>query len=129
MEFYNRHYIIIRPFDNAIIDAWSDGPRPTKDTTDAICIIKNGGYQLRFTEAYMGDGEMPTLRETEENPPLFTEDGIPIWTWSGRDNIVNRRTNQQIEVERLTLPVPSPSPQEQLRADVDFIAAIMGVSL
>ena len=35
----------------------------------------------------------------------------------------------QITVEENGEPEPAPSPQEQLRADVDFLAAMTGVSL
>lgn len=125
---FNRHYIIIRT-DNAIIDAWSDGPHPEKDTINAICINEYGSYQLYLVEAVDLYCELPSLRNTEENPVLFTYDGIPIYVYTGRDNIVRRRTNGEIEVERLALPTPSPSLQEQLRADVDFIAAMTGVVL
>lgn len=113
-EFYNRHYVTTRP-DGAITDAWSDGPNQEKDTTGAICISEQGGYQFRF---YPGG---------EENPPICTEDGIPLYKWDGEKAIL--RTQDEIETDRTAIPAPPPSAQEQLRADVDFIAAMMGVSL
>ena len=107
-EIYNRHYITARP-DGAIIDAWSDGPHPEKDTTDAICINDKGGYQFRL---YPGG---------EENPPIRTMDGIPLYKWDGSEVI--RRTEEEIEADRAAIPAPPPTAQEQLRADVDKLAA------
>lgn len=113
-EVYNRHYIAIR-HDGAITDVWSDGPHPEKDTSNAICINEQGGYQFRF---YPGG---------EENPLICTEDGIPLYKWDGEKAIL--RTQDEIETDRTAIPAPPPSTQEQLRADVDFIAAMMGVGL
>lgn len=111
---YNRHYIAIR-HDGAITDAWSDGPRPGKDTANAICINEQGGYQFRMAPG------------GEENPPICTEDGIPLYKWDEEKAIL--RTQDEIETDRTAILAPPPSTQEQLRADVDFIAAMMGVSL
>lgn len=131
-EFYNRHYITTRP-DGAVIDAWSDGLHPEKDTTDAICVNKQGGYQFRLTVSYGFpdgyDGEFPVLRTTEENPPIYDMDGVPLYKYSGVRGVVLPRTDEEIEAERAAIPAPPPSAQEQLRADVDFIAAMTGVSL
>lgn len=116
-ETYNRHYIIIRP-DDAIIDAWSDGPHPKKDTTNTICINEEGSYQFRL----ILNGE-----PTEENPPIYTEDDIPLYKWDGEQII--SRTAGEIAIDRAAIPEPPPSAQERLRADVDFIAAMTGVTL
>lgn len=113
-EFYNHHYIITRS-DGAVTDAWSDGPHPEKDTINAICINEQGGYQFRL---YPGG---------EENPPIFDMDGIPLYKWDGSQAV--RRTEEEIAADRAAIPEPIPGPQEQLRADVDFIAAMMGVIL
>ena len=113
-EFYNRHYITIRP-DGAITDAWSDGPHPEKDTVNAVCINEQGGYQFRL---YPGG---------EENPPIYSEDGIPLYRWDGEKVI--RRTEEEVEADRAAIPTPPPSAQERLRADVDFVAAMTGVTL
>ena len=113
-DFCNRHYITTRQ-DGAVTDAWSDGPRPEKDTANAICINEQGGYQFRL---YPGG---------EENPPIYDTDGIPLYKWNG--SRVIPRTVEEMETDRAAIPEPPPSPQEQLRADVDFIAAMTGVSL
>lgn len=111
-EFYNHHYIATRP-DGAIIDAWSDGPHPEKNTTNAICINEQGGYQFRLHPG------------GEENPPIYTMDGIPLYKWDGSH--VVHRTEEEIETDRAAIPEPPPSEQEQLRADVDFLLAIGGL--
>lgn len=113
-EFYNRHYIITDA-QGRITVGWSDGPHPEKDTSGAICINAEGGYQFRLSPG------------GEENPPLYTLDGIPLYRWDGERVIL--RTEEEIEADRAEIPEPPPSPQEQLRADVDFLAAMQGVSL
>lgn len=113
-ETYNRHYIITDD-QGRITEGWSDGPHPTRDTTGAICINEQGGYQFRLTP----DGE--------ENSPLYTVDGIPMYSWD--EESVVPRTEAEIAADRAAIPAPPPTPQEQLRADVDFLAAMQGVSL
>lgn len=113
-EFYNRYYITVDA-RGRVTAGWSDGPRPDKDTTDAICISEQGGYQFRL---FPGG---------EENPALYTMDGIPLYRWDGQ--AVQRRTDKEISADRAYIPAPSPTAQEQLRADVDFLAALQGVIL
>ncbi len=84
-EFYNRHYIIIDG-QGRITDTWSDGPHPDRDTTDAICINEHGGYQLRLFPC------------GEENPAIYTMDGIPLYRWNGKTVIA--RTREEIEADR-----------------------------
>lgn len=111
---YNRHYITTDAAGR-IADGWSDGPHPERDTAGAICINEEGGYQFRLAP----DGE--------ENPPLYTEDGFPRYCWNGERAVL--RTEEEVEADRAAIPAPPPSPQEQLRADVDFLAALQGVIL
>lgn len=113
-ESYSKHYITTDD-RGRIIDGWSDGPNPGKDTVDAVCVNEQGGYQFRLTP---GGGE---------NPPLYTLDGIPLYKWDGTQ--VLPRAQEEIGADRAGIPVPLPSPQEQMRADIDFLAAIQGVSL
>ncbi len=113
-EFYNHQYITIDA-ESRIVLGWSDGPNRDRDTSGAICINEQGGYQFRL---FPGG---------EENPPLYTMDGIPLYRWAGE--AVVPRTEEEIAADRAAIPEPPPSPQEQLRADVDFLAAMQGVSL
>ena len=102
-EYYNKHYI--KPdSSNRIIDCWSDGPHPGRDTTNAICISDKGGYQFRFTP----DGE--------ENPSLYDADGIPLYKWDGQ--AVVKRTAEEIAADRAAIPAPPPSEMELLRQEV-----------
>lgn len=84
IDFYNKHYIFIDARDR-ITSGWSDGPQPDRDTTKAICINKQGGYQFRL----FPDGE--------ENPPLYTMDGIPLYKWNKK---IIMRTEWEIEEDR-----------------------------
>lgn len=115
-EFYNKYYIKVRD-DGAIIDAFSNGPHREHSTDGYIC-FGQGGYQLRLTI---------NGKQTEENPSIYTMDGIPRYKWDGSQIIP--RTDEEIEADRAAIPEPPPSAQEQLRADVDFIAAMTGVEL
>lgn len=92
-EFYNRHYIMTKS-DGTIIDAWSDGPHPEKDTTNAICINERGSYQFRI------------YHDGEENPPIYDMNSIPLYKWT--DGNIIHRTNEEIEEERAAL-LNSPS--------------------
>ena len=110
---FSRHYITVDG-QNRITDAWSDGPHPEKDTA-AVCINDKGGYQFRLHPG------------GEENPIIYSMDGIPLYEWDGKQAV--KRTREEIEADRAAVPAPPPSAQERLRADVDFIAAMTGVRL
>ena len=59
--------------------------------------------------------------------PLYTEDGIPRYKLDrGR---VAERTEEELAADRAAMPGPAPTAEEQLRADVDYIAVMTGVSL
>lgn len=58
---------------------------------------------------------------------LYTYDGIPRYRWDGSQGIL--RTAEELDADRAAVPAPAPTAQEQLRADVDYIAAMTGVSL
>ena len=113
-ESYNKHYIAIDS-QGRITSGWSDGPHPERDTANAICINEQGGYQFRLRPG------------GEENPALYTMDGIPLYKWDGEQAVP--RTEDEMNADREAIPAPPPSPQEQLRADVDFLAAMQGVML
>ena len=112
--YYSKHYITTDA-QGRITDGWSDGPHTDRDTTGAICINEQGGYQFRLAP------------DSEENPPLYTMDGIPLYKWDGQ--AVQPRTEEEIAADRAAIPEPLPSAQEQLRADIDYIAVMTGVEL
>ncbi len=113
-EIYNNYYILIDS-QGRIVDGWSDGPNSGRETANAICINNKGSYQFRLSP----DGE--------ENPALYDMDGIPMYRWDGEKVVI--RTDKEIEADRAAIPAPPPSEQEQLRADVDFIAAMTNIVL
>ena len=59
--------------------------------------------------------------------PTTDMDGIPLYLWDGAQVI--RRTDKEIEADRASLPTPGPTREEQMRADIDFLAALGGVML
>lgn len=59
--------------------------------------------------------------------PIYTQDGIPRYKLT--DGKAVERTEEEIAADRAAIPAPPPTEQEQIRADVDFLAAMTGVSL
>lgn len=102
LEAGNRHYIATN-VQNHITDGWSEGPNPQRDTAGTLCIDERGSYQFRLHP----DGE--------ENPPLYTMDGIPLYRWDGQQ--VQPRSEAEIAADRADIPAPPPSPMEQLQAE------------
>lgn len=115
---YQKHYITVDD-QNHIIDGWSNGPHPERDTTDAICLNEQGSYQFRL---------MPI---GEENPSLYTMDGIPLYNWNGEQVI--KRSDEEIEADRAEMianqPTPEPTEIEKLRADLDYVMLMNGLDV
>lgn len=109
----NKHYITVDD-RGRIVDGWSDGPHPEKDTTGAICINEEGGYQFRLHPG------------GEENPSLWDMDGIPLYKWE--DGEVKPRTEEEIEADRAALPKPEdkPSPEARIAELEAALAALLG---
>lgn len=84
--FYNKHYILIDSHSR-IIDGWSDGPHPERDTAGAVCINDQGGYQF----------QLPT---GEINPNWLDEYGIPLYKWDGSS--VVQRTDEEIDADSIS---------------------------
>ena len=59
--------------------------------------------------------------------PIYTDDGIPRYKL--QDGQAVERTQEEIEADRAAIPAPPPTAQEQLRADVDFLAAMANIQL
>ena len=94
VEMYNKHYIKVDS-SARVVDGWSDGPLSDKDTTDAICINEQGGYQFRL---FPGG---------EENPALFEwEYMIPIYKYA--DGKIEKRTEEEIADDIAAIPEPEP---------------------
>lgn len=115
---YNKHYITTDA-QGRITSGWGDGPHQTRDTTGAICINEQGEYQFRL----FPDGE--------ENPQLLSAFGIPLYKYV--DGEVVQRSQEELDADYDELAkqeVPDTiTEMEQLRADVDYIAALTGVEL
>ena len=110
----SKHYISVGK-GGKITGGWSDGPHLERETEGMVCLTEVGGYQFRLAP----DGE--------ENPPLYTMDGIPLYRWDGSQ--VVERTPEEIEADRAAIPAPAPTQTEQMRADIDYLAALGGVVL
>ena len=99
MDMFCKHYIEVDA-ENRIIFGWSDGIQPDRDTSAAFCINEQGGYQFRL----FPDGE--------ENPALYTMDGIPRYRWDGTQAV--ERTEEELEADRAARPAPPPTTEEVL---------------
>ena len=100
VEFYNKHYISIDD-QTRIIDGWSDGPHPEKETEGSECINERGGYQFRL------------FPDREENPTLFDMDGIPLYKYE--DGEVFERTPEEIGADRAV--IDQQRAEEQAKVD------------
>lgn len=74
-----------------------------------------------------GAGDKYNLCQSHYFDRIYTEDGIPRYKLV--DGQAVERTQEEIEADRAAIPAPPPTAQEQLRADVDFLAALGGVEL
>lgn len=101
-EIYNKHYIIT-DLQGRILDGWSDGPCSDRAATDAICINARGDYQFRL---FPGG---------EENPALYTADGVPLYRWN--EGEVVHRTEEEIAADRAAIPEPTPEPGQLDRVE------------
>jgi len=106
-ETYNLHYIKTDE-TGRIIDGWSNGPCPDKETSGAICINEQGGYQFRL------------LPGGEENPPLRDDRGIPLYKWDGTQVVV--RSQAEIDADYVE-PEPVTPLEEQVRVLKGQLAA------
>lgn len=115
MEFYHKHYI--RADERGrITEGFSDAFRQPSEAD--ICINERGSYQFRL---FPGGEENPSLYAGEEMIPLYKyEDGDVV-----------RRTHEEIEADIAAIPVTEPEPTigERNRADIDYLAVMMGVEL
>ena len=116
-RWFNRHYITVDE-QNRITAGWSDGPHPDRDTTGAVLLNDRGGYQFRL---FPGGEENPNLYHWPHMIPLYKyEDGTVVC-----------RTGEEIAADIAAIPVPEPEPEldERNRADIDYLAVMMGVEL
>lgn len=102
-----RHYIQI---DNAgrIIDGWSSGPFPDRDTAGAIMLTDQGGYQFGLEPG------------GEENPVLTNSDGAHRYMYdASRSPAYREATAEELEQERAEIeaarePVEPTAEEKQL---------------
>lgn len=106
-EQYNKHYVKTDG-QGRIVEGWSDGPCPDKDTAGAVCIDQEGGYQFRLTPG------------GEENPSLFDRQGIPLYQYEGGQ--VAARSEAELAADRAAIPAPGPTAAERLEAQVAYTA-------
>ena len=100
-ETLNGHYIRTNA-DGNIIAGFSDAFRQPE--ADDILINDQGGYQFHL------------FPNGEENPTLFTEDGIPLYRYTNGE--VRERTQEKIQAQREAMPglTAMPTQEERLTA-------------
>lgn len=118
-ENYNKHYIKVDD-QGRIVDGWSDGPHSGKDTTGAICINEEGGYQFRLYVKFLELSGEPYHMRTEENPVLFDRNGIPLYKYKNGEIV--SRSEEEIAADVAAIPAPGPTAAERLEAQVTYTA-------
>lgn len=109
MEFYNKHYI--RVIDGIVTKGFSDAFEEPTDTD--ICINEKGGRHFEI------DGVI--------NPPLFNEQMCHLYRYDGE---LRKATDEELKAEfEANYTEPVPTAEEQLRADIDYLAIMTGVQL
>ena len=108
-EIYNKHYITVDE-QGRITDGWSDGPHPEKDTTGAVLLTDQGGYQFRL----FPDGK--------EKPALMSMYGVPLYEWDGTAVISRSKAAFDTDTEQAMLPTESDvrSLRDHLLAETDW---------
>ena len=98
----SKHYITVDE-RRRITEGWSDGPQPEKDTSGAVCINEQGGYQFRL------------FPEGEENPLLYDEGyGVPLYAW--QDGQVQERPAEDVEADQAVIAKRQAQEREKLDA-------------
>lgn len=106
--YYNKHYIDVDA-QGRIVNGWSDGPHPQRQPIEqSVLLTEQGGYQFRLAPG------------GEENPVLWTMDGIPLYKYE--DGEVRPRTEEEIAADRAAIPSPPPTAQERMEAQVTYTA-------
>ena len=109
MEFYNKHYI--RVVDGIVTKGFSDAFEEPTDTD--ICINEKGGRHFEI------DGVI--------NPPMFDEQMCHLYRYDGK---LRKATEDELKAElEANYVEPVPTAEEQLRADIDYLAIMTGVAL
>ena len=99
MDMFCKHYIEVDS-ESRIVFGWSDGIQPDRDTSAAFCINEQGGYQFRL----FPDGE--------ENPALYTMDGICRYVWDGEQCVL--RSEDELDADRKARePVLTPAQERE----------------
>lgn len=106
-EQYNKHYVKTDG-QGRIVEGWSDGPCPDKDTAGAVCIDQEGGYQFRLTPG------------GEENPVLFDRHGISRYKLVEGTPV--ERTEEELAADQATLPATGATQAQRLEAQVTYTA-------
>ena len=115
--------------DNIYISAPHHVYVQTDDLSRITCVNSSAFVSADWgTEIDQGYGDKYHHAQGNYFPrPIYTEDGIPRYKLE--DGKAVERTAEEIAADRAAIPIQPPTAQEQLRADVDFLAAMQGVSL
>ena len=126
------HPVFYRLTDEVLMDIIKSKVYVMADGQGRI-IRCEGGYTTPAdltgcTEIDEGTGDRYNLCQSHYfGGGLYTIDGIPRYKLEEGRPV--ERTEEEIAADRAALPAPPPTAEEQLRADVDYIAIMTGVSL
>lgn len=107
--------VYVRVDDHSRIVRCEGGYTTPMDLADWIQIDEGVGDKYNLCQSNYFDGG------------IYTSDGIPKYKLVDGQPV--ERTEEEIEADRAAIPAPPPTAQEQMRADIDFLAAMTGVEL
>ena len=102
------------------------------DNKSNIIAVNSNAFISNFSDWILIESNVPGDRGHHAqgnyfDKSIYTQDGIPRYKLV--DGKAQERTEEEIAADRAAIPAPPPTAQEQLRADVDFLAAMQGVTL
>ena len=107
--FFQNYYIRIRE-DGAVMQAWSGAftapPKLDGLSGDILITDRGEGTQFRLTSG------------GEENPwrLMWNENGIPLLKWNAQTKTIDRRTQAEIDADKLPAHPPIPTDRERIAA-------------
>lgn len=102
------------------------------DNKSNIIAVNSNAFISNFSDWILIESNVPGDRGHHAqgnyfDKSIYTQDGIPRYKLV--DGKAQERTEDEIAADRAAIPAPPPTAQEQLRADVDFLAAMANIEL
>lgn len=102
------------------------------DNKSNVIAVNSNAFISNFSDWILIESNVPGDRGHHAqgnyfDKSIYTQDGISRYKLV--DGKAQERTEEEIAADRAAIPAPPPTVQEQLRADVDFLAAMANIEL